>query len=59
MKMFQPKRPLRPRRKERKKIPAKSLSGQEIKVNFFVNIVVLKVFNNFFIIFHTRLLLMS
>ncbi|XP_050435842.1 coiled-coil and C2 domain-containing protein 2A isoform X2 [Adelges cooleyi] len=32
MKMFQPKRPLRPRRKERKKIPVKSLSGQEIKV---------------------------
>lgn len=33
MKMFQPKRPLRPRRKERKKIPVKSLTGQEIKVN--------------------------
>uniref|UniRef100_A0A2S2Q357 Coiled-coil and C2 domain-containing protein 2A n=1 Tax=Sipha flava TaxID=143950 RepID=A0A2S2Q357_9HEMI len=32
MKMFQPKRPLRPKRKERKKIPVKSLSGQEIKV---------------------------
>jgi len=40
MKMFQPKRPLRPRRKERKKIPAKSLSGQEIKVNYFINIIV-------------------
>lgn len=38
MKMFQPKRPLRPKRKERKKIPAKSLSGQEIKVNS-INIV--------------------
>lgn len=37
MKMFQPKRPLRPRRKERKKIPAKSLSGQEIKVNYYFN----------------------
>lgn len=33
MKMFQPKRPLRPRRKERKKIPVKCLSGQEIEVN--------------------------
>ncbi|XP_050537512.1 coiled-coil and C2 domain-containing protein 2A isoform X2 [Daktulosphaira vitifoliae] len=32
MKMFQPKRPLRPRRKERKKIPVKCLSDQEIKV---------------------------
>ncbi|KAE9526974.1 hypothetical protein AGLY_013622 [Aphis glycines] len=32
MKMFQPKRPLRPKRKERKRIPVKSLSGQEIKV---------------------------
>lgn len=37
MKMFQPKRPLRPKRKERKKIPAKSLSGQEIKVKTYFN----------------------
>lgn len=59
MKMFQPKRPLRPRRKERKKIPAKSLSGQEIKVNIFINIIVTKVISYFSIIFHTRLLLMS
>lgn len=39
MKMFQPKRPLRPRRKERKKIPVKSLSGQEINVNYYFNII--------------------
>jgi hypothetical protein len=39
MKMFQPKRPLRPKRKERKKIPVKSLSGQEIKVNYYFNII--------------------
>jgi len=55
MKMFQPKRPLRPKRKERKKIPVKSLSGQEIKVNF-LNIIVFKCY--FYIIFHTRLLSM-
>lgn len=57
MKMFQPKRPLRPKRKERKKVPVKSLSGQEIKVNYFINII-----NNityFYITFYTRLLLMS
>lgn len=32
MKLLQPKRPLRPRRKGRKRIPVKGLTGQEVKV---------------------------
>ncbi|XP_065204032.1 coiled-coil and C2 domain-containing protein 2A [Planococcus citri] len=37
MKLLQPKRPLRPRRKGRKRIPVKGLTGQEVKV--IVNVV--------------------
>lgn len=33
MKLLQPKRPLRPRRKGRKRIPVKGLTGQEVKVS--------------------------
>ena len=33
MKLLQPKRPLRPRRKGRKRIPVKGLTGQEVKVH--------------------------
>lgn len=55
--MFQPKRPLRPKRKERKKIPVKSLSGQEIKVKYFINTI--NVITYFYITLCTRLLLMS
>ncbi|RZF35906.1 hypothetical protein LSTR_LSTR015396 [Laodelphax striatellus] len=37
MKWLQPKRPLRPRRKERTKVPVKSLAGHEVKI--IVNVV--------------------
>lgn len=37
MKWLQPKRPLRPRRKERKKVTMQNLAGQEVKV--IVNVI--------------------
>ncbi|KAL1129085.1 hypothetical protein AAG570_013616, partial [Ranatra chinensis] len=37
MKWLQPKRPLRPTRKERKKVPAKNFTGQEVEI--IVNVV--------------------